>query len=204
MRSPSLARRRSEGFGVVRPFLLAPALATLLWLGATTPAFACTGQDATLAAGLRHATAIYYARIQDVIGGEAGIYTVSLDVERRVKGEARTVVSGLVGAKVCTGLERGQFGLVVLDARNAFDGDGSAARYNLFYVIAPGYYRRAAVEAALRDLPATDAALPPNPSGGRDPSDLAAAIALASAFGGSFLLALRHMDRRTARRQVRT
>jgi hypothetical protein len=43
--------------------VLATLLALPIWLGAAPPVLACTGLDAPLADGLRHADAVYYARI---------------------------------------------------------------------------------------------------------------------------------------------
>jgi hypothetical protein len=170
---------------------VAAVLAMAVWLGSARAAFGCTGLDATLVAGLRHATTVYYARITDAIAGDAGFYTLTLHVDRQVRGEALPVVSQAVSAKVCSGLEPGQFGLVVLGARNAFEGDGSAATYNLFYVLGPGYYSRAAADALVLGLPATDTGSPvvsdPEPAG----ATLLRDVGLMALFSATLLLVRR-------------
>jgi hypothetical protein len=179
--------------------VLATLLALPIWLGAAPPVLACTGLDATLADGLRHADAVYYARITAQEDTGAGFHTLTLDVGTTVRGDAQQRVTQTVSAKVCTGLEPGQRGLVVLGAKNAFDGDGSGATYNLFYVFGPGYYARAEA-GALLGAPPTDTADVAEMHGTMNGFDLGWVGSMAF-LAVSVLLGLR--GRRTANEPVR-
>jgi hypothetical protein len=154
---------------------LATLLALPVWLASGTSAVACSGQDVTLADGIRNAASVYFARIISDRESGLGFYTLTLDVGSVVKGEAPRRVTQVIGAKVCDGLPHGASGLVVLGSVNPL-GDQAHPNdtYNLFYVFGPGFYSRAEAVALLGDAPATDTAVvvtgsPSGPEGGMLP-----------------------------------
>jgi hypothetical protein len=132
----------------------APLAAAVLILVAAQPAAACSGQDATLRAGVHGARSIYFARIVELHDAGNGFYRLTLDVGQVFRGRPQTHVAKMINAEVCNALGVGDSGLVVLGSIGTF-GDGPGATYNLFFVHAS----RAEVAATL-SVPETDAALP--------------------------------------------
>ena len=121
-------------------------------------ALACSGQDATLAAGFRGATSVYFARIVGLRPTTIGFYGLTLDVGQVLRGTAQTHVTHVVNAQVCAALELGDSGVVALGSVNPF-GVGPKDLYNFFFVLGPGHHvNRADVLAALSTAPETDTA----------------------------------------------
>jgi hypothetical protein len=142
---------------IVRPLSVVIALA--IWtLTPVQSALACSGQDATLAAGFQGATSIYFARIVDLRATTTGFYALTLDVGQVLRGTGQTHVTHLIDAQVCAGLELGDSGVVALGSVNPF-GVGPTDLYDFFFVLGPGHHiNRADVFAALSSAPETDTA----------------------------------------------
>ena len=128
----------------------------LFWLSASAqPVAACTGQEATLAAGVHGATSIYYARIVAEKESSVGFYDLHLAVGKVVRGTASAQVSHLITSRPCDSLSVGQSGIVMLGSVDPF-GVGPNDVYNFFYVLGPGHTSAAAAATLLGGLPATD------------------------------------------------
>ena len=121
---------------------------------------ACSGGIASLANGVHHARAIYYARVLAVHETSLGFLDLRLDVQDVVRGTARAHVVRAIPNEACTGVRVGQHVVVVLGSIDPFR-DGLGDPYNLIYVLGAGRTTRADAQAALGVLPpATDAAIP--------------------------------------------
>jgi hypothetical protein len=120
-------------------------------------ALACSGQNATLAAGFRGATSIYFARIVGLRATTTGFYELTLDVGQVLRGTAQPRVTQVVDAEVCNALELGDSGVVARGSVNPF-GVGPTDVYNFFFVLGRGHHTRADVFTALLSAPDTDTA----------------------------------------------
>ena len=131
-------------------------LPLVFWLSAwATPVAACTGGDAPLAAGVRGATSIFYARIATASASSLGFYDLQLKVGRVVRGSGQSHVVQVITPRACDELKVGDFGVVVIGSVDPYD-VGPNDVYNFFYVLGPGHTSAAAAAALLSDLPSTD------------------------------------------------
>lgn len=133
--------------------LLPVCLFLVVW---AQPASACSGGTAPLAAGVRGATSIYYARIVGAGESSVGFFDLRLDVGRVVRGTGLNRISQVIPNQACEPLAVGDSGVVVLGSVDPFD-DGRNDVYNFFYVIGPGRTSQAEATAVLSALPPTDA-----------------------------------------------
>ena len=189
---------RGQSGSIVRTArLLSVAIALAIWaLAPVQSALACSGQDATLAAGFRGATSVYFARIVGLRPTTTGFYGLTLDIGQVLHGTAQTHVTHVIDAQVCAALELGDSGVVALGSVNPF-GVGPTDLYNFFFVLGPGHHiSRSDVFAALSSAPQTDTA---SDDARANLADSAPAFWLVGLTSGIVMLILQHSHRERLR-----